>query len=182
MENTRNSKNRKHKNYAKQKSKSTTDDIDEKESNVSSAVDKIRAGHLATTPVSPVGNIVDMQGSLNHGNVDKNEDEKNENKINNKDNTKDGNDCIKATDNQDVNKKQEIDKDGSNKNIKSEIETNETNSPSENAEIKVAALAESKSVEDMTDQKITDESDSSFKQPISENQGICSFYYFRDKF
>lgn len=175
MENTR-SKNRKHKNYVKQKSKSTTDDIDEKESNISSAVDKIRAGHLATTPVSPVGNIVDMQGSLNHGNVDKNEDEKNENKINNKDNTKDGNDCIKATDNQDVNKKQEIDKDGSNRNVKSEIETNEANSPSENinVEIKVAALTESKSVdkEDMADQKTTDESESSFKQSTSENQGI----------
>lgn len=175
MENTR-SKNRKHKSYTKQKSKSITDEMDEKESNISSAVDKMRAGHLATTPVSPVGNIVDMQGSLNHGSVDKNEDEKSESKINNnKDNNKDGNDCIKAADNQETNKKQEIDKDGNNREIKSEIETIDTNSTPENIDVnKVAALVESKSAEkeDTADQKITDESESSIKQSISENQGL----------
>lgn len=181
MENTR-SKNRKHKSYTKQKSKSTTDDIDEKE-NISSAVDKIRAGHLATTPVSPVGNIVDMQGSLNHRSIDKNEDEKSESKINiSKDNTKDGNDCVKATDNQEANKKQEIDKDESNRDIKSERETIEANDTSENIDVenKIAASAENKSVEkeDMADQKITDESESSIKQSISENQGTCFSRYF----
>lgn len=172
IENTR-SKNRKHKSYTKQKSKSITDDIDEKES-ISSSVDKIRTGHLATTPVSPVGNIVDMQGSLNHRSIDKNEDEKSESKIN-KDNTKDGNDCIKAVDNQEANKKQEIEKDGSNKDVKSEVETVEVNSAPENINVenKVATPTESKSVEkeDAADQKITDESESSIKQSISENQG-----------
>ncbi|KAG5305975.1 GBF1 factor, partial [Pseudoatta argentina] len=175
IENTR-GKNRKHRSYTRQKSKSTTDDIDEKEPMISSSVDKIRTGHLATTPVSPVGNIVDMQGSLNHGNVDKNEDEKSESKNNiNKDNIKDGNDCIKAVDNQEINKKQEIDKDESNKDVKNEIETVEMNNAPENINVenKVAVLTESNSVEkeDATDQKITDESESSIKQSISENQG-----------
>ncbi|KYN33563.1 Golgi-specific brefeldin A-resistance guanine nucleotide exchange factor 1 [Trachymyrmex septentrionalis] len=175
IENTR-GKNRKHKSYTKQKSKSTTDDIDEKEPMISSSIDKIRTGHLATTPVSPVGNIVDMQGSLNHGSIDKNEDEKSESKNNiNKDNIKDGNDCIKAVDNQETNKKQEIDKDESNKDVKNEIETVEVNNASENINVenKVAALTESNSVEkeDAADQKITDESESSIKQSISENQG-----------
>ncbi|XP_024884450.1 Golgi-specific brefeldin A-resistance guanine nucleotide exchange factor 1 isoform X2 [Temnothorax curvispinosus] len=197
IENTR-SKSRKQKSYTKQKSKSTTEDVDEKESSISSAVDKIRANHLATTPVSPVGNIVDMQGTLNHASVDKNEDEKSESKINvSKEDTKDGNDCIKATDNQEADKKQEIDKDGSNGDIKSEIKTIEANSTPENIDVenkvaasvesksvenKVAASAESKSVEkeDTADQKIADESESSIKQSISpslsklsisENQG-----------
>jgi len=183
MENTR-SKNRKHKNYTKQKSKSTTDDIDDKEPHISSSVDKIRTGHLATTPVSPVGNIVDMQGSLNHGSIDKNEDEKSESKINtnkdiNKDNTKDGNDYIKAMDNQEV-KKQEIDKDGSNEDVKSKIETAEANSSPENIDVenKVTALAENKSVEkeDAADQKNTHESESSINQSLSENQGTCFLF------
>ena len=185
IENTR-GKNRKHKSYSRQKSKSTTNDIDEKEPMISSSVDKIRTGHLATTPVSPVGNIVDMQGSLNHGSVDKNEDEKSESKNNiNKDNIKDRNDCIKAVDNQETNKKQEIDTDESNKDVKNEIETIEVNNAPENINVenKVAALTESNSVEkeDAADQKITDESESSIKQSISENQGI-SFRYFKINF
>lgn len=176
MENTR-SKNRKHKNYTKQKSKSTTDDIDEKE-NISSAVDKIRAGHLATTPVSPVGNIVDMQGSLNHRSIDKTDDEKNESKINI---NKDESDCVKVTDNQEANKKQEIDKDGNNRDVKNESETIEANDTAENIDVenKIAASVENKSVEkeDLVDQKIIDESESSIKQSISENQGACSLYF-----
>ncbi|XP_025992136.2 Golgi-specific brefeldin A-resistance guanine nucleotide exchange factor 1 [Solenopsis invicta] len=175
MENTR-SKNRKHKSYAKQKVKSTLDDSEEKESHITSSVDKIRAGHLATTPVSPVGNIVDMQGSLNHGSIDKNEDEKSESKINtSKDNAKDGSDCIKV-DNQEASKKQEVEKDGSSKDGKNEMETVEANSAPENISVenKVAASEESKSVEKedgAVDQKITDQSESSIKQSASENQG-----------
>lgn len=177
MENTR-SKNRKHKSYAKQKSKSTTDDIDEKESNISSTVDKIRASHLATTPVSPVGNIVDMQGSLNHGSVDKNEDEKSESKNNISKDNKGGNDCIKPTDNKEISKKQDIDQDGNNKDVKSETETIENSVPENNDVNKVAAITENKNVEkeDTGEQKVTDESESSIKQPVSENQGTCFFF------
>ncbi|KAL6262376.1 hypothetical protein P5V15_007465 [Pogonomyrmex californicus] len=186
MENTR-SKSRKHKSYMKQKSKSITDDIDEKEPHISSSVDKIRANHLATTPVSPVGNIVDMQGSLNHGSIDKNEDDKNENKIINKDTAKiinkdtaeneqsSFNDCNKVVDNQEANKKQEIDKDVSNRDIKNETETVEANNASENVNVenKIAVSAENKSIEkeDTADQKNTDEFESSIKQSVSESQG-----------
>ncbi|XP_012524648.1 Golgi-specific brefeldin A-resistance guanine nucleotide exchange factor 1 [Monomorium pharaonis] len=172
MENTR-SKNRKHKSYTKQKSKPTADDADEKEQHVTSPVDKIRAGHLATTPVSPVGNIVDMQGSLNHGSIDKNEDEKNENKIN-KDNTKDGNDCIKTDKDQEANKKQEVEKDESNRDVKSETEMVKTNSVSESTDVENKVLTESKSVEKedaAVEQKIIDEPEFSIKQSASENQG-----------
>lgn len=64
MENTR-SKNRKNKNHFKQKTaKVTADDVDDAEAQVVSHVDRVKTGHLATTPVAPAGNIVDMQGSL----------------------------------------------------------------------------------------------------------------------
>lgn len=173
MENTR-SKNRKHKSYTKQKSKSVNDDVDEKE-HIMSSVDTIRAGHhLATTPVSPVGNIVDMQGSLDHGSIDKNEDEKNENKINiSKDSNKDKSENNKMIVNQETNKKQQDDKD-----VKSETETVENNSQSENvdAENKVAAPVEIKNAEKevAADEKNTvDEVSESSIKSASEIQGIC---------
>ena len=173
MESTR-SKNRKHKNYTKQKSKSVSDDADEKE-HLMSSVDKIRADHLATTPVSPVGNIVDMQGSLDHGSVDKNEDDKNENKNNlNKDSNKEKSESIKAVDNQEASKKQQDDKD-----VKIEIETVENNnsqSESIDAENKVVASAEIKNTEKevAADQKnTTDEVSESSVKSVSESQGIC---------
>ncbi|XP_072748156.1 Golgi-specific brefeldin A-resistance guanine nucleotide exchange factor 1 [Anoplolepis gracilipes] len=176
IENTR-SKNRKHKSYTKQKSKSVTDDIDEKEPLILSSVDRIQASHLATTPVSPVGNIVDMQGSLDHGSIDKNEDEKNENKI---DTNKDNNKCNKAVDNQETNKNQEKeDKDVNSKDVKNETETIEINGASENVNIenKTVASTETKIVEkeDAIDQKNTlnetSLNESSIKQSVSENQG-----------
>ncbi|XP_043279451.1 Golgi-specific brefeldin A-resistance guanine nucleotide exchange factor 1 [Venturia canescens] len=82
MENSR-GKLRKGKNVGKQKSlgggvnKQTVDQNDEEsETRLLSPVDRARADHLATTPVIPVGNIVDMQGSLDHGAPDKpNEEE-----------------------------------------------------------------------------------------------------------
>ncbi|XP_012252835.2 Golgi-specific brefeldin A-resistance guanine nucleotide exchange factor 1 isoform X2 [Athalia rosae] len=80
MENTR-TKNRKNKTYAKQKSKLTPDD-DESETQLLSPVERVRAGHLATTPVTPSSNIVDMQGSLDRGTPDRADEEKNENKDN----------------------------------------------------------------------------------------------------
>jgi len=186
IENTR-SKNRKHKSYTKQKSKSITDDVDEKEPLILSSVDRNRANHLATTPISPVGNIVDMQGSLDHGSIDKNEDEKSESKI---DANKDSkiNKCSKAVD-QETNKKQENDKDVTNIDSKIETETIEVNDTSENVNIenktvvstetKIVASTETKLVEkeDAVDQKNTIDkaSESSVKQSVLENQGICNF-------
>lgn len=187
IENTR-SKNRKHKSYTKQKSKSITDDVDEKEPLILSSVDRNRTNHLATTPISPAGNIVDMQGSLDHGSIDKNEDEKNESKI---DISKDSkiNKCSKAVDNQETNKKQENGKDVNNIDSKNEIETTEVNDTSENVNIenktvvstetKIVASTEIKLIEkeDAVDQKNTmnKASESSNKQSVLENQGTCHF-------
>lgn len=179
IENTR-SKNRKHKSYTKQKSKSITDDVDEKEPLILSSVDRNRTNHLATTPVSPAGNIVDMQGSLDHGSIDKNEDEKNESKI---DTSKDSkiNKCNKAVDNQETNKKQENDKDVNNIDSKNETETTEVNDTSENvnAENKTVVSTETKIIEkeDAVDQKNTMNKASEFfdKQSELENQGTCHF-------
>lgn len=187
IENTR-SKNRKHKSYTKQKSKSITDDVDEKEPLILTSVDRIRASHLATTPVSPVGNIVDMQGSLDHGSIDKNEDEKSESKI---DTSKDNNinKCSKAMDNQETNKKQENDREVNSSDVKNETETTEINGVSENVknenktvaptETKIVTSTETKIIEkeDAVDEKNTmdETSESSVKQSVSENQGTCHF-------
>ncbi|XP_015114906.1 Golgi-specific brefeldin A-resistance guanine nucleotide exchange factor 1 [Diachasma alloeum] len=76
IENSR-SKNRKTKNHPKQKVTPNPDEVDETETKeLLSPVDRVCAGHLATTPVTPAGNIVDMQGSLNQSTPDKPEDEK----------------------------------------------------------------------------------------------------------
>jgi len=177
IESTR-TKNRKHKSYMKQKSKSVSDDVDEKE-HILNSVDRIRTGHLATTPVSPVGNIVDMQGSLDHRSVDKNEDEKSENKMNvNNDSNKDKNESNKMMDDQEASKKQQDDKD-----IKSETETMENgNSQSENvdAENKIAVPVEVKNAEKevAADQKNTaDEVSESSIKSGSENQGIFKILF-----
>lgn len=180
IENTR-SKNKKHKSYVKQKSKSVTDEIDEKESNILSSVDRIRAGnHLATTPVSPVGNIVDMQGSLDHGGTDKTEDES---KINANKDTNVKNECGNASvDSQEGNKKQEDDKDTS-REISSEVESVEVNSGPESVdtESKIISCEEAKNVEkeDTVVQKNTlDEAFESSTKSMSENQGTCNFLNF----
>ncbi|XP_046623685.1 Golgi-specific brefeldin A-resistance guanine nucleotide exchange factor 1 [Neodiprion virginianus] len=80
MENTR-TKNRKNKIHVKQKSKLSPDD-DENETQLLSPVERVRASHLSTTPITPSSNIVDMQGSLDRGTPDRADDEKSENKIN----------------------------------------------------------------------------------------------------
>lgn len=80
MENTR-TKNRKNKTYVKQKTKLSPDE-DESEAQLLSPVERVRADHLATTPVTPASNIVDMQGSLDRGTPDRVDEDKNENKMN----------------------------------------------------------------------------------------------------
>ncbi|XP_011301518.1 golgi-specific brefeldin A-resistance guanine nucleotide exchange factor 1 [Fopius arisanus] len=75
-ENSR-SKTRRLKNQSKQKINQNADEVDDSETKeLLSPVDRVRAGHLATTPVTPAGNIVDMQGSLNQSTPDKPDDEK----------------------------------------------------------------------------------------------------------
>lgn len=79
MDNTR-SKSRKTKNHSKSKSQPNPDEIEDAESQLLSPVDRVRANHLATTPVTPAGNIVDMQGSLDQSPPEKIEDDKSDNK------------------------------------------------------------------------------------------------------
>ncbi|KAF7390728.1 hypothetical protein HZH66_009208 [Vespula vulgaris] len=82
MESTR-TKHKKNKIHSKPRLKSNVDDIED-ETHLLSSVDKVRAENVATSPVTAGGNIVDMQGSLDHGtSSDKIEDEKNDNKENN---------------------------------------------------------------------------------------------------
>lgn len=184
VESTR-SKNRKHKSYIKQKSKSTADDVDDKESNILSSVDGIRpGGHPASTPVLPVGNIVDMQGSLDHGSADKNEDEKSDGKVNGGKDISGKSECSKAVEDQEASKKQEDDKDASNREVSGDVETAEANNTSENVDTednKTVSCEETKNVEkeDTSEQKSTanDVSESSAKQSVSESQGIIRRYH-----
>ena len=79
MESTR-SKTRKPKNHSKLKSSLNPEENEDTETHLLSPVDRVRVSHLATTPVTPAGNIVDMQGSLDQSTPDKIEEEKIENK------------------------------------------------------------------------------------------------------
>ncbi|KAK0166292.1 hypothetical protein PV328_004726 [Microctonus aethiopoides] len=80
IENSR-PKSRKIKTHQKQKIKVNNDDIDDNEAkDLLSPIERVRADHLSTTPITPAGNIVDMQGSLDQGTPDKPEEEKNEEK------------------------------------------------------------------------------------------------------
>ncbi|XP_054008393.1 Golgi-specific brefeldin A-resistance guanine nucleotide exchange factor 1 [Hylaeus anthracinus] len=114
MENTR-SKNRRNKNHLKQKVKPNLNDIDDTETPLLSSADKVNAGHLATTPIAPVGNIVDMQGPLDHGTVEKIEEEKNDSKDKSEKDINEKNENAKQEDDLDVNKKVEDGTDVNNK-------------------------------------------------------------------
>ncbi|XP_076292687.1 sec7 domain-containing protein garz [Lasioglossum baleicum] len=78
MENTR-SKNRRNKNHYKQKPKPNPEETDDSEVQPLNSVDRVKPSHLATTPVAPGGNIVDMQGSMDQGTTENTEDENKEN-------------------------------------------------------------------------------------------------------
>ena len=79
MENAKN-KPKKNKTNLKPKVKPNLDDIDDTEAQLLSPVERVKINHLATTPVTPAGNIVDMQGSLNQVTPEKIDDDKSENK------------------------------------------------------------------------------------------------------
>ncbi|XP_066598661.1 Golgi-specific brefeldin A-resistance guanine nucleotide exchange factor 1 [Prorops nasuta] len=83
MDNTNNI-SRKSKNYSRQKLKSNMDgDDSEIHATTVPLTEKVKDNPLATTPVAPDGNIVDMQGPLNHNSSEKLEDKKNDNNLNN---------------------------------------------------------------------------------------------------
>ncbi|XP_034951893.1 Golgi-specific brefeldin A-resistance guanine nucleotide exchange factor 1 [Chelonus insularis] len=85
IENNSRPKSKKLKNYSKQKIKPNNDDLDENETKeLLSPIERVRGNHLSTTPITPAGNIVDMQGSLDQGTPDKiEESEKSEEKSKN---------------------------------------------------------------------------------------------------
>ncbi|XP_031833133.2 sec7 domain-containing protein garz [Nomia melanderi] len=97
MESTR-SKNRRNKSHFKQKVKPNPEDTDDSEVQLVNSVDRVKTGHLATTPVAPAGNIVDMQGSLEQGTMENAEDEKNDNKENGKKDLNEKSDTSKEED------------------------------------------------------------------------------------
>lgn len=108
----------------------------------------------------------------------KTEDEKSDGKINTNKDTNAKNECGKTSvDSQEVDKKQEDDKDTS-KEVNSEIEVTEVNSGSESIDVenKVVSCVEDKNVEkeDIVDQKNTvDEAFESSTKSVSESQGTC---------
>lgn len=169
MENTR-SKNRKNKNHYKQKAKSNPDDVEDSETHLLSSVDKVKAGHLATTPVSPTGNIVDMQGSLDNGTPDKVEEEKCENK----DIKKDANECGKQEENLDEKKIEEDVKEATeSKEISDDTKTSVSSQETERVQPKEQeeSKAVEKEEEDEQKQAIVE---TSSKQSATENQEIQS--------
>lgn len=76
MENTKSKSKKSKKNNLKPKS--NLDDNDDPEAPLLSPVERVKATHLATTPVTPAGYIVDMQGTLNQDTPEKGDDDKNE--------------------------------------------------------------------------------------------------------
>ena len=108
MENSR-SKNRRNKSHSKQKARQNTDSVGDNESqhiDIPSPTDRVRPGCL-TTPVTSVGNIVDMQGSLDQGSAEKAEEEKNENKDHNKKDLNNINNTTKQEDRSDAKRAKE---------------------------------------------------------------------------
>ncbi|XP_017767139.1 PREDICTED: Golgi-specific brefeldin A-resistance guanine nucleotide exchange factor 1 [Eufriesea mexicana] len=91
MESNR-SKNRRNKSHFKQKAKQSTESIGENQ--LPSPTDRVRSSCL-TTPVNSVGNIVDMQGSLDQGSIEKADEEKYDNKEHIKKDLNDVNEIIK---------------------------------------------------------------------------------------
>ncbi|XP_076241109.1 sec7 domain-containing protein garz [Calliopsis andreniformis] len=170
MENTR-SKNRRNKNHFKQKAaKVNAEDIGDTDTQLVSHVDRLKAGHLATSPVATAGNIVDMQGSLDQGTMEKMEEENKENKENNKKNPNEKNEAVKQEIDSDTNKKQEDVKDNSENK-----ENNEETEKSTNVSIEKEHVSqeESKSLE----KEEVDEQDQakeilSAKQETQENQTV----------
>lgn len=171
MENTRN-KPKKTKIQIKPKSKSNPDEIDDQEAQLLSPVERVKINHLATTPITPAGNIVDMQGSLNQATPDKLDDDKSDGKTS----------ASKSETSKDDNNKDSPNVESSLKESSLPEESDVSKSDGENKVIPDGSKEpQSPSTEDKqsegqteTDQlhKISSPvSDSSIKQSVPENQG-----------
>ncbi|XP_043262335.1 Golgi-specific brefeldin A-resistance guanine nucleotide exchange factor 1 isoform X1 [Colletes gigas] len=168
MESTR-SKNKRNKNHFKQKAKPNLNDLDEMEAPLLSSVDRVKTDNLSTPTVSPVGNIVDMQGSLDQGTIEKTEEEKSDTKDYNK---KDLNEKSEAT-------KQESELD-EQKKIQDETDTMECKENNNESETSTNTLTEKEQISQSENKSIEKEEADEQNQiketpPIKqESQGNCN--------
>lgn len=138
-------KNRRNKNHSKQKTKQNVDNIGDIEDPLPNPTDKVRSSCL-TTSVSSTGNIVDMQGSLDQGSIEKIEEEKNDNKNHNKKDLNDVNETIKQGDIFDLKKEKEDIKDSKECNKQNCSETEEKRNVIDEKEI---LLKEDKNIDNI---------------------------------
>ncbi|KAL2742703.1 Golgi-specific brefeldin A-resistance guanine nucleotide exchange factor 1 isoform X1 [Vespula maculifrons] len=168
MESTR-TKHKKNKIHSKPRLKSNVDDIED-ETHLLSSVDKVRAENVATSPVTAGGNIVDMQGSLDHGtSSDKIEDEKNDNKENN--NKTDNSKSESVKDEISEEQKQENSLNDTKQKVHGEIEKTDSINGSQKDEISQVEI-KILGKEDIVNTKGTleEESNNSLKQNVAESQ------------
>lgn len=169
MESTR-TKHKKNKIHSKPRLKSNVDDIED-ETHLLSSVDKVRAENVAPSPVTAGGNIVDMQGSLDHGtSSDKIEDEKNDNKENN--NKTDNSKSESIKDEISEEQKQENSLNDTKQKVHGEIEKTDSINGSQKDEISQVEI-KILGKEDIVNTKGTleEESNNSLKQNVAEGQG-----------
>jgi hypothetical protein len=162
MESTR-SKSKKNKINLKPKIKSNLDEIDDAETQLLSPVERTKVNHLATTPVTPAGNIVDMQGSLNQVTPDKVEDDKSDNKAG-----------AKAEFGKNENSKDKVAVESCQKESNTSGESDKIKSGSDNKVELQSSCVVSKQFVDQTEIS-SPTSDSSTKQIIPDNHGKLIF-------
>ena len=167
MDNSRN-KSKKNKILLKPKSKSSVDEMDDAETQLLSPVERVKVNHLATTPITAAGNIVDMQGSLNQATPDKMDDDKtnaSKNDINKEEVHKDS----PPTEASQKELAKESNLPEENEALKSE---NEDKLVSENdAESQVSNTETKQSEDSLQNKDSAPVTDSTIKQNVQESQG-----------
>lgn len=135
MESNR-SKNRRNKSHFKQKARQNIDnvaDIESQHIDIPSPTG-VRSASLVT-PVTTMGNIVDMQGSLDQGSAEKTEEEKNENKDHNKKDLNDINETTKQENESDIKRGKEDLKDTKESKESSNEREDKTNVANEKEQV-----------------------------------------------
>lgn len=166
MENTRTQPKKSKINF-KPKPKSNANEVESPETQtLSSPIERLKANHLATTPITPAGNIVDMQGSLDQTTPDKIDNEKSDNNSVKSEHSKESASAKINEKEQKLTKNSDELKNES-ENVVSPDSTKEFKSPTE----------ENKFVE-QTDSQVN-KTNSSEISKFAENQGKFSFYNFK---
>ncbi|XP_031779125.1 Golgi-specific brefeldin A-resistance guanine nucleotide exchange factor 1 isoform X2 [Nasonia vitripennis] len=173
MENTRNKSKKSSKIHLKPKSKSNLNEIDDPEAQLLSPVERVKVSHLATTPITPAGNIVDMQGSLNQITPDKINDDNSDNK-----NKELKSETIKDDSNKDSAIVESSQKE-SNLSNETDVSKNDSenkvvsdnNKESQSPSTEIKQLSEGQVEVNQLDNKVSSPvSDSSIKQNLTESQ------------